>query len=149
MSRERDVRNAIQAALMATGAFSGVWITGLPEKCGQGASDLTAAAIEPVGTTCTTGWDSAPAGNLDYTATCTVTLLARHPDPQLRDELAEQLLDYLNNAINGQSLAGFTLPQKTMVTEWRWETATVPERRIAATISFAYLVTWESFDISQ
>ena len=59
VSRERDVRNAIQAALMATGAFSGVWITGLPEKCGQGASDLTAAAIEPVGTTCTTGWDSA------------------------------------------------------------------------------------------
>ena len=78
-----------------------------------------------------------------------MTLLARHPDPQLRDELAEQLLDYLNNAINGQSLAGFTLPQKTMVTEWRWETATAPERRIAATISFAYLVTWESFDISQ
>lgn len=149
MSRERDVRNAIQAALVATDAFSDVWITGLPEKYGQGGSDLTAAAIEPVGTSFTTGWDSALAGGLDYTATCTVTLLARHPDPQLRDELAEQLLDYLHNAINGQSLAGFTLPQKTFVTEWRWQPAAAPERRIAATVSFAYLVTWNSFDTSQ
>ena len=149
MSRERDVRNAINDALIATGAFSDVWITGLPERYGQGASDLTAAAIEPVGTSFTMGWDAALAGDLDYTATCSVTLLARHPDPQLRDELAEQLLDYLHNAINGQSLAGFTLPQKTIVTGWRWQPAAPPERRIAATVSFAYLVTWDSFDTSQ
>jgi len=149
MSRERDVRNAIHAALVATGAFSDVWITGLPEKCGQGASDLTAAAIEPDRTIFTKGWDAAIAGQLDYTATCTVTLLARHPDAQLRDELAEQLLDYLNNAVNGQSLAGFTLPQKTMVVGWQWQPTAAPERRIAATVSFAYLVTWDSFDTSQ
>jgi hypothetical protein len=149
MSRERDVRNAIQAALMATGVFSDVWITGLPEKYGQAASDLTAAAIEPDHTTFTKGWDAALAGNLDYTATCTVTLIARHQDAQLRDELAEQLLDYLNNVVNGQSLAGFTLPQKTMVIEWNWKPAEHPERRIAATVSFAYLVAWNSFDTSQ
>jgi hypothetical protein len=148
-SPERDVRNPNQAAQMATRAYSNVWITGLPETYGQGASNLTAAAIEPVATDFKTGWDAASGGNLDYTATCTVTLLARHPDPQLRDELAEQLLDYLANSVNGQSLAGFTLPEKTIVTGWRWQSAAPPERRIAATVSFAYLVRWDSFDTSQ
>ncbi len=62
MARERDVRNAIQELLLATGAFSTVWITGLPEDYGQGASSLTAAAIEPVSTQLTSGWDSSPPG---------------------------------------------------------------------------------------
>ncbi len=149
MSRERDVRNAIQVALVATGAFSDVWITGLPDRYGQGASDLTAAAVEPDRTSFTKGWDAAPAGQLDYTATCRVTVLARHPDAQLRDELAEQLLDHVCNAVNGVSLAGFTLPQRTMVTGWQWQPAAAPERRIAATVSFAYLVNWDSFDTSE
>jgi hypothetical protein len=69
--RERDVRNAIQTALLATGAFSDVWITGLPENYGHGASDFTAAAIEPTGTTFTTGWDASSEGTLDYTASWT------------------------------------------------------------------------------
>jgi hypothetical protein len=146
--RERDVRTAIHDALVATHAFGAVLLSGLPEDCGAGASDLTAAAIEPAGTSLTTGWDAQLAGGLDFTATCTVTLLARHEDPQLRDELAEQLLDYLHNAVNGQSLAGFTLPGKTMVASWRWQPPAPPERRIAATVSFAYLVTWEGFDTS-
>jgi hypothetical protein len=150
MSRERDVRNAIQAALVATGAFSDVWITGLPESYGQGVSDLTAAAIEPVSTGLTTGWDAPPGGGLDYSATVTVTLLARHPDAQLRDEWAEQLLDTLANAVNGRSLAGFTLPGRTMVTAWKWLPPAPPERRIATTVSFAYLIAgWANFDVSQ
>lgn len=150
MSRERDVRNAIQTALIATETFSDVWLTGLPENYGQSASDLTAAAIEPAATALATGWDYGPGGGLDYTATLTVTLVAHHPDPQLRDELAEQLLGYLQNAVDGQSLAGFTLPQKTIVTGWQWQTPASPERRIAATVSFAYLIEgWDNFDVSQ
>ena len=50
MARERDIRNAIRDALVATNQFSDVWISGLPEDRGQGASDLLAAAIEPVAT---------------------------------------------------------------------------------------------------
>jgi hypothetical protein len=148
MSRERDVRNAIQESLRATGAFSDVWITGLPEDYGQAASSLTAAAIEPISTRLTSGWDSAPSGGLDYTSELSVSLLARHPDPQLRDELAEQLLDFLINAINGQSLANFTIPQHTMITSWQWLAPRPPERRITATVGFAYLVTWDGFDTS-
>jgi hypothetical protein len=148
MARERDVRNTIKELLLATGAFSDVWITGLPEDYGQAASSLTAAAIEPVSTRLTSGWDAAPSGGLDYTSELSVSLLARHPDPQLRDELAEQLLDYLINAVNGQSLAGLTIPQHTMITSWQWLTPKPPERRITATVGFAYLVTWDTFDTS-
>lgn len=148
MARERDVRNAVKDALIATGAFSDVWLTGLPEAFGQGAGELAAAAIEPLATRLATGWDAAPAGGLDYSSELTVTLLARHPDPQLRDELAEQLLDFLINAVNGQSLAGFTIPQQTMIASWRWLPARPPERRINATVGFAYIVTWDTFDTS-
>jgi hypothetical protein len=148
MARERDVRNAIKDALMATGAVSDVWLTGLPEDYGQGASDLAAAAIEPLSTRLGSGWDAGPSGGLDYTSELSVTLLSRHPDPQLRDELVEQLLDFLINAVNGQSLANFTIPQQTMVTSWRWLPPTPPERRVAATLGFAYLVTWDGFDTS-
>jgi hypothetical protein len=148
MARERDVRNAIQELLLASGAFSNVWITGLPEDYGHGASSLTAAAIEPVSTQLTSGWDSSPSGGLDYTSKLSVSLLARHPDPQLRDELAEQLLDLLINAVNGQSLADLTIPQQTVITSWQWLAPAPPERRITATVDFAYLVTWDGFDTS-
>jgi hypothetical protein len=146
MARERDVRNAIQASLVATGGFSDVWLSGLPENHGHGASSLTSAAIEPVGSRQSGGWDAVPAGALEFRAELAVTLLARHPDPQLRDELAEQLLDYLINAVNGKSLAGFTIPQCTTVASWRWLAPKAPERRIAATVAFTYLVAWNSFD---
>lgn len=146
--RERDIRNSIALLLESTNAFSSVWITGLPEQFGQGADDLTAAAIEPVGGNLKTGWDAQLSGSLDFAGSCTVTLLARNSDAQLRDEQAEQLLDFLNNAVNGQSLAGFTLPAKTLVTGWRWQAPTPPERRISATVSYEYIVTWNSFDTS-
>ena len=148
MARERDVRSAIRDALVATGAFSDVWLTGLPEGFGQGASSLAAAAIEPLSTRLADGWDAAPGGGLDYTAEITVTLLARHPDPQLRDELAEQLLNFLIDAVNGQSLAALTIPQHTMITSWRWLSPHPPERRINATVGFSYIVTWDGFDTS-
>jgi hypothetical protein len=148
MARERDVRNAIKDALVATGAFSDVWLTGLPEDHGQGASSLAAAAIEPLSTRLASGWDAAPAGGLGYRSELAVSLLARHPDPQLRDELAEQLLNLLINAVNGQSLAGLTIPQHTMITAWRWMPSRPPERRITATVGFAYIVTWDGFDAS-
>jgi hypothetical protein len=151
MSRERDVRNALQTALLATGSFSNVWLSGLPEDFGHGVSDLTAAAIEPVASEFSAGWDSALGGSLDYTTTLRVTLLARHPDPQLRDELVEQLLNYLNDAVNGQALVpGFTVPQKTSVTSWQWQAAVPPERRIVAVVGISYLVEgWDNFDVSE
>lgn len=147
--RERDIRNTIQTALLASGCFSDVWLSGLPETYGGPASERAAAAIEPVSTNLDTGWDGPLAGALDYSARLTVTLLARHEDPQLRDELAEQLLNVLHNTVNGQSLAGLTVPGRTLVQSWSWRPPAPPERRIQATVAFDYLVTWEGWDTSQ
>jgi len=147
--RDRDVRNAIQAALVATGAFDSVWITGLPENYGTGASQLAAAAIEPDSSSQDDRWNSQPDGGLIVTSRVRITLLYRNYDAQLRDEAAELLLDTAANALNGQSLAGLTLPGLTRFTGWTWQPPTPPERRIAATFSYAYIVEgWDSYDVT-
>jgi hypothetical protein len=156
MSRDRDVRNAIQAALAATGAFdngfnsSAVWIWGLPEDYGTGASQKAAAAIVPMSSRQEDLWDSAASGGLVITSRVGIVLLYRDDDPQLRDEGAELLLDTTANALNGQSLAGFTLPQTTRVIQWDWQPATVPERRINCVFSYQYIVDpdWNAYDVT-
>jgi hypothetical protein len=146
--RDRDVRNAIQAALQATGAFDGVWIWGLPENYGTGSSQLAAAAIEPVSSTQDDRWDGGEETGLVISSQVAITLLYRHEDPQLRDEGAELLLDTAANALNGQSLAGLTLPDLTRFTSWRWNAPTPPERLITSVFSYQYLVGgWGSYDV--
>jgi hypothetical protein len=147
MSRDRDVRNAIQAALVATGAFDAVWIWGLPEDYGTGASSLAAAAIEPVSSVQSDRWDSQTAGGLVVTSQITITFLYRHEDPQLRDEACELLFDTAADALNGQCFAELTLPGLTRFTSWRWEKPAAPERRIGAVFSYAYIVEgWDGYD---
>ena len=74
--------------------------------------------------------------------TCRVnlTLLARHDDPQIRDETAELLVNVAANVLNGQSLAGATLAGQTRFKSWSWEKAKPPERRITAVLEYQYLV---------
>ncbi len=148
--RERDVRNDIHDRLIATHAFTDVYISGLPEDSGSAASDLCAAAIEPVGGSLTSGWDAQTDGGLYYGASVNVTLMARNDDVQVRDETAEMLLGYLHNAVNGQSLAGITVPGRTLVTSWSWQKAMPPERRIMATVGYWFIVDgWDEFDVAE
>jgi len=145
--RDRDVRNAMHDALAATGAFDGVWIWGLPEDYGSGASQLAAAAIEPESSTQDDHWDSAPGGGLIVTSRVKLTFLQRHEDPQLRDEAAERLFDSAANALNGQSFAGLTLSQLSRFLSWRWEKPLAPERRITSTFTYSYIVDgWHAYD---
>lgn len=145
--RDRDVRNAIHDALVATGAFDGVWIWGLPEDYGAGASIGAAAAIEPESSTQDDRWDAAVGGALIVTSRVTITLLYRAEDPQLRDEAAELLFDTAANALNGQSLADLTLPQLTRFVSWRWEKPAAAERRITSIFTYQYIVEgWDSYD---
>jgi hypothetical protein len=148
--RDRDVRNAIHDALVTTGAFDGVWIWGLPEDYGTGSSKIASAAIEPESSTLEDRWDAATGGGLIVTSRVTLTLLYRHDDPQLRDEAAELLFDTASNALNGQCLAGLTLPQLTRIVAWRWEKPTPPERRITSTFLYQYILEgWDSHDTSE
>lgn len=148
--RERDIRNAIKAALIATNAFNEVFLTGLPERYGFGADKVAAAVIEPSSTSKQHIWDDAPWGGVTYTCDIVVTLLYRAIDPQLRDEAVERLLDMAVNAIAGQALVpGLTIPAKTEIVTWRWEKAVHPERRITATFQVGYLVEgWDQLDTS-
>jgi hypothetical protein len=154
MSRDRDVRNAVKAALIATEAFdlmpsgdSAVWIWGLPEDYGTGSSIQAAAAIIPQSSRQEDLWDAASAGGLVITSRLGIALLYRHEDPQLRDEGTELLLDFAANALNGQSLAGLTFPQTTRIVQWDWQAPTVPERRINAILSYQYIVEgWDEYD---
>jgi hypothetical protein len=145
--RDRDVRNAIQTTLVATGAFDGVWIWGMPDSFGTGSTQLAAAAIEPVSSTQSDRWDSQDTGGLIVMSRVAITFLYRHDDPQIRDEGAELLVNIAGNAINGQSLAGLTLPGLTRIDSWTWAPPTPPERRIKAIFSYQYIVEgWGSYD---
>jgi hypothetical protein len=150
MSRDRDVRNAIQTALQATDAFDGVYVWGLPEDYGSGASKETLAVILPMSSRQEDLWDSAAAGGLVITSRVVIMLAYRLIDPQLRDEGAELLLDTTANALNGQNLAGFTLPQTTRVIQWDWQPVTIPERRINCVFSYQYIVDpdWNAYDVT-
>lgn len=146
--RDRDVRNAIQAALMASGAFDGVWIWGLPENYGTGSSQLAAAAIEPSDSSQDDQWDGGAETGLVITSRVILTLFYRNEDPQLRDEGAELLFDTAANALNGQSLAGLTLPDMTRFLSWAWQAPESVERRIRATFSYQYLVDgWDGYGV--
>lgn len=151
MPRDRDMRNAIRDALDATGAFAVVSVSGsLPEDQGLGASELTAAIIQPDTDTWQGGWDAQPEGLVELVATAIVTVLVRHEDPQARDERAEQLVMLVANAVNGAMLVpGYNVPGKTRVQRWRWQPARPPERRIAIPVQWTYLVDgWQEFDTS-
>ena len=149
MARDRDVRNAIQAALLQTGAFDAVWMWGMPEEYGSAASERAVAAIEPFSSEQLDRWDYAPPGGLLVSSRVNIILLYRHEDPQLRDEAVELLFDVAANALNGQSLAGLTLPQLTSFSSWRWEKPAAPERQITATFLYHYIVEgWNSYDTS-
>jgi hypothetical protein len=149
VARDRDVRNAIQSALSATDAFDHVYGWGLPEEYGSAASQLAVAVIQPISSTQEDLSDAPEAGMIQVTSTVAITFLARNEDAQLRDEAVEDLFDIAANSLNGQSLASFTEPAFTKFTSWRWLEATAPERRIASTFTYRYLVTgWTGYDTS-
>lgn len=149
MSRDRDVRVAIQAALVGTGAFDDVYLWGLPEDYGSGVSRMALAVIEPSSSTQTDRWDGGAATGLVVASTVTITFLYRHEDPQLRDEACELLLDTAADTLNGQPLADLTLPDLTRFMSWRWEKPTAPERRITATFSYQYIIDgWNAYDVT-
>jgi hypothetical protein len=147
MPRERDIRNAIAANLLATNNFDRVIVGRLPEDYGQGASALALAVIRPGNTRRLSGWDDDPTGGVEYTCTMRLMVLARNEDPRTCDEAAELLMDAAIDVIDGKKLvAGLTIPAKTATMGWAWQDTPPPERRIEAMVVTNYLVPWDQFD---
>lgn len=148
--RDRDVRNAIQAVLVATGAFDGVYLWGFPDAAEQSAESLRAVAIMPGNGSETDEWDSVSDGVIEITQRSKLVIMVRNDDKQARDETADQLFALTCNTLNGQSLAGLTIPMKTRIRKWDWRDPIPPERRIDLIIEYVYLVTTlDSFDTAQ
>ena len=150
MPRDRDIRNAIQQALLDTNMFDAVHMTGLPEDWGFGASELAAAAIEPGNETDDDKWDASPYGDLLETALVTITFAQRMDDPQLCDEAVELLFDVAANALNGSNFGGFTVPGLTKFKSRRWEKRKHPERRITAVFTYQTIIPgWNAYGTEQ
>jgi hypothetical protein len=150
--RERDVRNAIAAALLATNAFdaNGVWLVS-PEDQGQGTDVAAAVWIEPTTGAIRDEWDAQPDGGVTITAILKITFSFRAEDPQSRDEGVERLFDVACNALNGQVLVeGFTIPAWTRFQSWTWSPPGSPERQIVSMFRYDYEIEgWDSFDTTE
>ena len=150
--RDRDIRNAIQAALIGTDAFNGVHVWGLPEDYGSGSSEQAAVWIVPQSSRQEDLWDAAAAGGLVITTRIGLLLAYRHDDPQARDEGAELLLDTAANALNGNGFpqidgSNLIFPQTARITGWDWQPPASAERRIQAMFSCQYIVEgWDEYD---
>ena len=138
MSRERDIRNAVQDAVSATGEFDAVWQGGLVDPRGQAASEWKGLGIEPASTSRGTGYDAETGGGWVYECRIDLEIVVRNDDTIARDEEAERLLNVVRNVAYG-SLGGLTLAQRTYVDSWRWLRPVPPERRIRCVLAAPYL----------
>jgi hypothetical protein len=129
----------IRDVLEDTGAFDGVYLCGLPEDRGEPSGDARSVSIEPGETAVAAPWDDTT-GDMVMTCRVNLTILARDEDAQIRDETAELLLNVAANALNGQALAGASLPCMTRIRSWSWQKPKAPERRVAAVLEYQYLV---------
>jgi hypothetical protein len=145
--RDRDIRNAIRSLLLDTDAFDTVWLTGTPDRASTPSSSQCLAIIEPESSEFTPTWDSALLGGVIVTSKVTISIVVRHPDPQTRDELAEQLFNIAGDTLNGQPLGGFVNPQMTRFVAGIWHKAIPPEREISSTFTYQYILNgWDSAD---
>jgi len=146
-ANEDDVRMGAVALLEATGAFDEVYPYSMPEERGRRAGDRCVAVVEPAPGRASTIGDDLSTGEAIVTMRFVVTVIARHEDAQVRDRKANRLIGIVQNALNGRSLAGLTLAQKTWVREWTWERETPPERRIRLNAEADYLApAWVGFN---
>lgn len=147
MARSDDIRDDIRARLEATGHFSRVSTRGTPDEQGFSAGDLVAAVIGMTADDTTDLYDGGDGTGLRVDGRCPVTLMVRNADPQLRDRQLDLVRNVLRRAVNGQSLAGLTVPDKTYMKSSRPMPPKAPERRIEATVIWAYLPeSWDDFD---
>lgn len=147
MARDRDIRNAMVAALEATNAFDAIYTTGLPKFDDKSAEDLLVVSIQPIDWSESDAYDDAPAGYMQIEGRVRFVFVARAQDEQARDDSVEDLLDFARNALNAQSLAELTMPTWTKFISGKWEDPAPPERKITAVFMYRYLVpTWTDFD---
>lgn len=150
MSRERDVRDAITAALSATAEFDAV-NTGRDKGQEIDGDGSSFAHVDPHDGRQESHWDSGGlAGGAEVFGRCRITLSVVDNEPQSRDDHLEKLLNVLHNLVNDQALAELTIPAYSRVHSWRWLPAKAPLRQIEALFEYRYLIdSTQDFDTEE
>ena len=95
--------------------------------------------------------DSSIDGDLTITSTVGILLAYRASadEPQLRDEGAENLLQYTRKALNGQGFGELCYTETARVTGWTWQPPASAERKILATFTYQFEDSgWEAADVT-
>jgi hypothetical protein len=143
------IRAAIAAALVATKAFDDVITTGLKDLGDRGAENLAVVAIMPMVGTESDEWDDCATGRLIIDARCKLIFVVRDQEETCRDNRVSALFSTAQNALNGNSFGGYTMPFKTRFQSWNWEEPTPPERKLTAILNYRYDVpNWTGFPTS-
>ena len=112
----------------------------LPEVRGQAAGDRLAAVVA------LSDWEEEDESDdptevqVTRKVRWTLTLIARDEEPEERERLLSGLLVASQNALNGQSLAGITIPEWSKLRRGRLETASSPEQRMTVMGEFTYWI---------
>lgn len=138
--RDWDVLSDIRDRLIATGAFDGVHLSGLPAEYGRSAGEARMAVCTLSAWDDTDDWDDTEDVSIPRAVAWTLTLFVRQSDPESRDREADRLANVAQNVLDGRSLAGVTLPGLTKIRRGRWERSPAPERRLVLMGEFTYLV---------
>jgi len=149
MARDWDVLDAAKTLLEGTKQFDGVYRGALPELKGQAAGDRFAAVLSM------RSWEelseSADPSVIQSTRRLKwkLTLIVRDDDPEVRERELDRLLAVAEDALDGQSLAGITLPDWTYLASGVYEDPKPPEQRMTVLGQTAYYVEgWAGFDDS-
>ena len=136
--RDRKILAIIAELLHETGRFDHVATTGPPEDVGQSAEFSAMVTLEIISFEAHIPWTDYTTFPLLRTVRYALTIYARDPDPDARDNLADLLFAVASNALNGVSYGGETIDGLCLLGQGTYQPATGVERRLKVTGQFAY-----------
>lgn len=109
--RDRDIRHAIKAALLATGFFDQVVLANTEDDYSLPyAVEARLAMIDLYKQDVKAMWDTDDLENVVVDSHIKLSFIAQSDSPQRRDELIEQMMNAAYNAMVGVSWLGQTMP---------------------------------------
>lgn len=141
-ARDYSILRAAAALLEETGQFATCRVgeRPAPNRSDFGAEAVPAAVLSPGSFAEADDWDDAGDVHAEREGSATLTLVVRDDEDEARIDLLDRLCSAACAAINGRSLAGATIPGKTRVSAGRWLDAAGPEKHLALTVRYSYLI---------
>lgn len=147
--RDRDIRNAIRDALLATGAFDEVVLARQEDDYTTVGIESRKLIIEPFDQGMMYQSDYAAIENLMVDSRLKLSFLSRADDPQIRDERLEAMVNVAYNTMIGVCWLGLTFPAFTQfVQHAKWLPPKHPVRRADAIYSYRYEPS-TTFDVTE